>query len=197
MAGLPPIALGMTGLAFACFINALPLLGIHAKPIRPEAPDPAKTLGIIASFSGFLTLFCHALWFVIGAPLGVVPPASNIQLLFSTVPAMYALVWLGLALCQWFGWDLRPVGTAAAFVGFKQIWEMGVYAYLVTGVIKRPFGLHDVLIEIALLSYAVAVFGFCALVYGKFPPKAQGWILIWAGIMTLYLLYWPGGILPV
>jgi hypothetical protein len=192
MAGLAPISFGMMGLSFALFLNAASLFGIDAKPAKEGAPDPARTIAIIGSLSGALTLFFMAAWFVIGAPLGTTGGVVSVQQLFSITPLMYALIWLGLAYVQWYGLDVRYIGNSA-FVGmWYQLFMMGVYAYLV----GWKFGANDVLIEITLLSYACALAGFWAVTHGKLGAKTQGAILAWAGIMTLYLMFFPGGILP-
>jgi len=191
MAGLAPVAYGMMGLTFALFLNAAALLGIDMDK-QEGMPDPTKTLAIAGSLSGAITLFFQATWFVIGAPLGTDWPASAIQLLFSITPLMYALIWLALAYAQWYGLDARYVGNAAFMCIWYQLFFMGIYGYL----IGWNFTLHDILVEITLLSYVVTLSGFWAVTHGKFSPKAQGGILIWAGLMTIYLMIWAGGILP-
>jgi len=192
MAGLAPISFGMMGLSFACFLNAMALFGYDTKPAKEGAPDPSRTLGIIGSLSGALTLFFMAGWFVIDAPFGTTGAAVPVQLLFSITPLMYALIWLGLAYVQWYGLDVRYIGNSALVGLFYQLFMMGVYAYL----IGWKFTANDVLIEITLLSYACALAGFWAVTHGKLGAKTQGSILVWAGIMTLYLMFFPGGILP-
>jgi len=192
MAGLAPISFGMMGLSFACFLNAAALFGYDTKPAKEGAPDPSRTVAIIGSLSGALTLFFMAGWFVIDAPFGTTGAAVPVQLLFSITPLMYALIWLGLAYVQWYGLDVRYIGNSAFVSLFYQLFMMGVYAYL----IGWKFTANDVLIEITLLSYASALAGFWAVTHGKLGAKTQGSILVWAGIMTLYLMFFPGGILP-
>lgn len=192
MAGLAPISYGMMGLSFALFLNALALFGYDAKPAKEGAPDPSRTIAIIGSLSGAITLFFMPTWFVVGAPFGTTGPAVAVQQLFTITPLMYGLIWLGLAYVQWYGLDVRYIGNSALVCFFYQIIFMGIYGYL----IGWKFTANDALIEFTLLAYTCALIGFWAVTHGKISAKAQGWILVWAGIMTVYLMLFPGGILP-
>ena len=85
---LSPITLGIVGLVFALWGNALVNFGVDAKPHDEAGPDPSKTVAAAASLVGAITLLFTSTFLLIAAPLGSEPPAVKLQLLFSVITGM-------------------------------------------------------------------------------------------------------------
>jgi hypothetical protein len=188
MQGLSPVALGITGLQFALFANALYLLGIDSD--RPEGQsDPAKTVGVAGSLIGALGLLFASAWFVIGAPFGREGQAAAVQLLFTIITGMYGFIWLGAAFAQIFGWDLRPVGNLALLCLIIQVFAMVVLA-------SWGITLNTLLIELVWFSYVLVLAGFWAATHGKISTRLVGYACLLAFVLDFYPHFWASGILP-
>ena len=46
--------------------------------------------------------------------------AAKLGLLFSAIAGMYGLLWLGAAVVQARGWDMRPIGNLALLAGLRR-----------------------------------------------------------------------------
>jgi len=193
--GLSPVAFGMMGLTFGLFTYGLYFLGIEAKPLKEGAPDPGKTAASIGALSAFITLIIMAVLQITTSPAAVDPKAAGpvgvaLTQLFSITPLMYALLWLTAVIVTWAGWDGRYLGDMALAVCIYQFIFMGIFHYLIGGV----YDLNAAIIQIALLTYALAALGFFLATHGK-APKFGGVVCIWSGIMTFLLMIFPGGVI--
>ncbi|MEM3884510.1 MAG: hypothetical protein QXG77_02205 [Nitrososphaerota archaeon] len=193
--GLAPVAFGMMGLTFGLFAYGLYLLGFEAKPLKEGAPDPGKTVATIGALSSFLSLFIMAILQITTSPAAVDPAAAGpigvaLTQLFSITPLMYANLWLATVIVTYAGWDGRYVGNLALIVAIYQFIFMGIFHYLIGGV----YDLNATIIQIALLTYALAALGFYLATHGK-APKFGGVVCIWSGIMTFLLMIFPGGVI--
>ncbi|MEM0204231.1 MAG: hypothetical protein QXP86_01650 [Nitrososphaerota archaeon] len=193
--GLAPVAFGMMGLTFGLFAYGLYLLGFEAKPLKEGAPDPGKTVATIGALSAFLSLFIMAIHQITASPAAVDPVTAGpigvaLTQLFSITPLMYANLWLATVIVTYAGWDGRYVGNLALIVAIYQFIFMGIFHYLIGGV----YDLNATIIQIALLTYALAALGFYLATHGK-APKFGGVVCIWSGIMTFLLMIFPGGVI--
>ncbi|MEM1666343.1 MAG: hypothetical protein QXW12_03225 [Nitrososphaerota archaeon] len=193
--GLAPVAFGMMGLTFGLFAYGLYLLGFEAKPLKEGAPDPGKTVATIGALSAFLSLFIMAIHQITASPAAVDPVTAGpigvaLTQLFSITPLMYANLWLATVIVTYAGWDGRYVGNLALIVAIYQFIFMGIFHYLIGGV----YDLNTTIIQIALLTYALAAIGFYLATHGK-APKFGGVVCIWSGIMTFLLMLFPGGVI--
>lgn len=193
--GLAPVAFGMMGLTFGLFAYGLYLLGFEAKPLKEGAPDPGKTVATVGALSAFLSLFIMAILQITTSPAAVNPAAAGpvgvaLTQLFSVTPLMYANLWLTAVIVTWAGWDPRYLGNLALIVCIYQFIFMGIFHYLIGGV----YDLNTAIIQIALLTYALAALGFYLATHGK-VPKFGGAICMWSGVMTFLLMLFPGGII--
>jgi uncharacterized membrane protein len=127
MSSLAPITLGMVGLEFALWANGVQLLGVDAKPATKDGPTPRASVAVAGSAMGAITLLFMSIWLVAAAPLGTDGEAVKLGLLFSAISGMYGLLWLGAAVVQARGWDMRPIGNLALCLGLQVI-EMGLFA---------------------------------------------------------------------
>ncbi|MEM1992129.1 MAG: hypothetical protein QXY58_04600 [Nitrososphaerota archaeon] len=193
--GLAPVAFGMMGLTFGLFAYGLYLLGFEAKPLKEGAPDPGKTVATIGALTAFLSLFIMAIHQITASPAAVDPVTAGpigvaLTQLFSITPLMYANLWLATVIVTYAGWDGRYVGNLALIVAIYQFIFMGIFHYLIGGV----YDLNTTIIQIALLTYALAALGFYLATHGK-APKFGGVVCIWSGIMTFLLMIFPGGVI--
>jgi hypothetical protein len=128
MSSLAPITLGMVGLGFASWANGVQLLGVDAKPATEDGPGPTASVAVGGSAMGAITLLYMFIWLVVAAPLGTDGEAVKLGLLFSAISGMYGLLWLGAAVVQTRGWDMRPIGNLAPLCLGLQVIEMGLFA---------------------------------------------------------------------
>ncbi|HBY97107.1 MAG: hypothetical protein M5U01_38005 [Ardenticatenaceae bacterium] len=188
---LAPIAIGMVGLQFALFTNGLALLGIDAAPAGEGGLDPAKSIGVAGSWIAAISLLFMSFFLLIGAPFGTEGLAAEVQIMFSAISGMYGFLFLGFGIVQVRGWDLRPVGNAALGAAIMQVIEVIIIAA------RWGLDLNNIITEIVLLIYVVALVGFWRTTHGELQPRTQGWLLLLAWLGTFYFLFWSGGLLPV
>lgn len=186
--GLAPIAIGMVGLQFALFVNAMPLLGVDAD-VR-QAGSPARTVGAVGSLLGAVALLFMSFWFIVGAPLGKEGIVPQVQLTFSLISGMYGLLWLGVGITQMLGWDARPLGNAALIAAVMQVIAIVVIA-------RWGLNTNLVLIEVVLAIYTAVLLGFWGATHGRFAARGEGGLLLLAVLGTFYLQFWASGIWPV
>ncbi len=187
-----PLSFGIMGLALALFANALPLLGIGAAPQQEGGHSPAKTVAVVGSLAGAITLTFFALWFIIKAPFGMEDPVLvRLQILFASLGGKFGLLWIGVTFVQIKGWDLRPVGTMCLLLALIHVIEMIILPTLV------PVNLNIILIEVVFLSYVLVLLGFWAVTHGKIAPKPVGWILLIATVGTLYIQFVASGVVLI
>ncbi len=192
---LAPITLGMVGLLFALWANGMQLLGVDSRPAAPEGSPTATSgaVGIAGSAMGALTLLFMAVWLVTAAPLGDEGVNAQLGLLFSAISGMYGLLWLGAAVVQIRGWDMRVIGNLALLCLILQVVHMALLASY-----RSDAGLsnaHFVLVEAVLLSYVLVLYGFWAATHDRLQAKVTGWLCMLASLGTLYILVWGGGLL--
>jgi hypothetical protein len=190
--GLNPLSFGIMGLALALFANALPLLGVAAEPLEEGGHAPTKTVAIVGSLSGAITLMFFALWFIIGAPFGTEDSVLvRLQTLFASLGGKFGLLWIAVTVVQIKGWDLRPIGTVCLLLALIHVIEMIILPILV------PVTANIVIIEIVFVSYVLVLLGFWAVIHGKLSPKPQGWIMLISTVGTLYIQFIASGVLPL
>ncbi len=184
-----PLVLGMTGLNFALWANALYLLGVADKPVSEGAPSPAKTVALGGTVMGAATLLFASVWFIVGRPLGAELVEATVIL--AGITGMYGLLLLGVFLAQVLGLDGRPLGHLCLMVAAFQLIYLAAVA--------RTFGLTSVhvwLVEAVLASYVVLLVLFWALFYGRISARPVGIWTVVSGIGTVYLQYWASGVFP-
>ena len=188
--GLAPVTIGMVGLQFGLFANALALLGVDAKPAAEGQVDPGKSVGAAGSLIAALSLVFMSFWLIIGAPFGTEGPAVEVQVMFSAISGMYGFLFLGFGVVQMAGWDVRPVGNVALLSAILQAIEIVVIAA------RWPLNVNNILTEIVLIVYVIALIGFWRTTHGKQTPRVQGFLLLAAWLGTFYFMIWAGGLLP-
>jgi hypothetical protein len=187
-----PLSFGIMGLALALFANALPLLGIDAAPLKEGGHSPGKTVAVVGSLAGAITLTFFALWFIIKAPFGMEDPVLvRLQILFASLGGKFGLLWIGVTVAQILDWDLRPVGTMCLLLALIHVIEMIILPSLV------PVDLNIILIEVVFASYVLVLLGFWAVTHGKIAPKPVGWILLIATVGTLYIQFVASGVVLI
>lgn len=192
---LAPITLGMVGLLFALWANGMQLLGVDAKPVddQVDGADATRAVAVAGSAMGALTLLFMAGWLVVAAPLGDDPTAVQLGLLFSAIAGMYGLLWLGAAVVQARGWDMRVIGNLALLCVVLQLVEMALLASY-----RAAAGLpaaHFVIVELVLASYVLVLYGFWAVTHGRIAARTVGWLCMFAALGTLYIMVYGGGLL--
>ncbi len=188
--GLSPVSFGLVGLAIALFANGVHLLGAHPGEDGGEDVSAGKTVAIVGSVAGAVSLLFFTLWFIIGAPFATEDPQLvKVQLLFATLGGKFGLFWIGVATAQVFGWSFKPIGTVCLFLAVMHVIEM---------IILGSWGLtlHIILMEFVFASYVLVLLAFWALPYGRAGPKVVGTITVVSAFATLYLVYVAGGIVP-
>ena len=187
-----PLSFGIMGLALALFANALPLLGVNAAPLKEGGHSPGKTVAVVGSLAGAITLTFFALWFIVKAPFGLEDPVLvRLQILFASLGGKFGLLWIGVTVAQILDWDLRPVGTMCLLLALIHVIEMIILPTLV------PVDLNIILIEVVFASYVLVLLGFWAVTHGKIAPKPVGWILLIATVGTLYIQFVASGVVPL
>jgi len=192
---LAPITLGMVGLLFALWANGMQLLGVDAKPIDDQVDDAdgARAVAIAGSAMGAVTLLFMATWLVMAAPLGDAPVAIQLGLLFSAISGMYGLLWLGAAVVQARGWDMRVIGNLALLCIILQVVEMALLAsYRAEAALPSA---HFAIVELVLASYVLVLYGFWAVTHGRIAARTVGWLCMLAAAGTLYIMVYGGGLL--
>lgn len=189
MIGLTPLTFAMVGLMFALWGNGVQLLG--GFPDRDGTRGTGATVGVAASLSGAIALLFDAIWFVAARPLGTDVAATQAQLLFSAIAAMYGFLWLGAGIAQLRGWDLRPIGQLAALCFILQVFEI-----LVIAVEFRPWSGDLTGITIALALYLPVLAGFYLVTHERTTPKWVGWSCMVAALGSGWLAFAPTGIAP-
>jgi hypothetical protein len=188
--GLSPVSVGVVGLATALFANGMHLLGAHGGP--DDDATSGKTVALVGSLGGAITLAFLAVWLVVGAPFGTDDPDTvKTQLLYASLSIKFALLWIGVTAAQLRGWSLKPIGTMCGFLAILHVIEMMILPTLGTG-----FTMHIALTEVVFAIYVLVLLGFCALPYGKVAARTVGITSVVAAFATLYLEYFSGGILP-
>lgn len=190
---LPPIAIGMVGLSFALWSNALLALGVDAEPQTAEGPSPAKAVAATGSAMGALTLIFTSAFLVIAAPLGTDAGHVHIQLLFSAITGMYGLQFLGNAVVQVMDWDLRIVGNIALLGVPLQLAEMGLLWHYSDAV--GMSSTHLILQELVLLAFSISGVAIWAGTHGRLAGRYVGGAILFALVGTLYFLFFSGGLL--
>jgi uncharacterized membrane protein len=191
---LSPVTLGMVGLAFALWGNALAKFGMDTKPRDDTAPDPSKTVAAAASLVGTITLLFTSVFLVIAAPLGNDPTAVQLQLLFSAVTGMYGLQFLATSIVQFKGYDPRPLGNFALLTVPIQIVEMVLLAKFASAAGMSVT--HIVAQEVTLGAFALAGFAMWAGTHGWITGKVVGSTILAAFAGTLYFMFFAGGLIP-
>jgi hypothetical protein len=118
---------------------------------------------------------------------------AELGLLFSAISGMYGLLWLGVAVIQARGWDMRPIGNLALLCLGLQVIEMGLLASY-----RTAAGLstaHFLLTEAALAGYVLVLAGFWAVTHRRINPRPVGLLCLLAVVGTLYIMVYGGGLL--
>jgi hypothetical protein len=106
---------------------------------------------------------------------------------------MYGLLWLGAAVVQIRGWDMRVIGNLALLCLVLQLVHMALLAsYRAEAGMST---LHFVLVEAVLASYVLVLYGFWGATHGRLKPRVTGWLCMLASLGTLYILVYGGGLL--
>jgi len=113
-----------------------------------------------------------------------------VQVMFSAISGMYGFLFLGFGVVQMAGWDVRPVGNVALLSAILQAIEIVVIAA------RWPLNVNNILTEIVLIVYVIALIGFWRTTHGKQTPRVQGFLLLAAWLGTFYFMIWAGGLLP-
>jgi hypothetical protein len=193
MMSLAPVVIGMVGLEFALWANGVQLLGVDDKPATEDGPSPGLSVAVAGSAMGAVTLLFMSIWLVAAAPLGTEGEAVKLGLLFSAISGMYGLLWLGAAVVQARGWDMRPIGNLALLCLGLQVIEMGLLAsYRSAAGIPTA---HFLLTEAALASYVLVLYGFWAVTHERINARPVGLFCIIAVVGTLYIMVYGGGLL--
>jgi hypothetical protein len=187
------LAFGMTGLTFALVANGCALLGLYDPPSGPGAPDPAKTVAMAGSLCGAISLLFHAMYLVVGYPLGTDSLSIRIQMLFSSVAGMYGFQLLGLFLTQMNGFHMKPFGDICLFDVFLGLVQMVIFARY-----AREAGLsaaHHFWIQYTLAAWVALSFGVWGTTHDIIPAQVTG-VIAFAGVVgTCYFLVYLGGLL--
>ncbi len=186
---MDPLVLGLTGLNFALWANALSLLGVAAEPASEGAPPPGRTVATAGTIMGGSMLLFASIWFIVGKPLGA--EATEATAILAGITGMYALLLTGVFLAQILSLDVRPLGNLCLLVAAFEI------IYLVA--LARTLGLETIHLKIVagvLSSYVVLLVLFWALFYGRIRARLVGVWLIVTVIGTTYLQFWAGGVFP-
>jgi hypothetical protein len=113
--------------------------------------------------------------------------------LFSAISGMYGLLWLGAAVVQARGWDMRVIGNLALLCIILQVVEMALLAsYRAEAALPSA---HFVIVELVLASYVLVLYGFWAVTHGRIAAKTVGWLCMLAAAGTLYIMVYGGGLL--
>jgi hypothetical protein len=190
---LPPIAIGMVGLAFALWGNGLLNLGVDAEPQHDGAASPAKSVAVASSLIGAITLLFTSVFLIVAAPLGTAPIAIKLQLLFSAITGMYGLQFLATTIVQLNGWDPRPIGNFALLTVPIQIVEMVLLAQY-----AKPAGIsmtHLVAQEVTFAAFVLAGIAIWRGTHGKLSSRVVGCSIMLAFVGTLYFLFFAGGLI--
>jgi hypothetical protein len=191
---LSPVTLGMVGLAFALWGNALANFGVDAHPATESGPDPAKTVAAAASLIGAITLLFTSVFLLIAAPLGTEPAEAQLQVLFSAITGMYGLQFVATTIVQFKGYDPRPLGNYALLTAPIQLVEMVLLARFATEAGMSTT--HIVLQEVTLGAFALAGLAIWAGTHGRLPGKVVGSTILAALAGTLYFMFFAGGLIP-
>jgi hypothetical protein len=192
MGSLPPITIGMVGLSFALWANALFLMGVDAEPATVGAPSPVKAVAAVGSTIGAITLTFMSLFLVIAAPLGSDATSAKVQLLFSAISGMYGLQFLGLAIVQFKDFDLRVFGNIALLGVPLQILEMILLASYANDAGMSTT--HLLAQEAVLLSFTALGLGIWLGTHGKIALRYVGMLALVALLGTWYFLFVSGGL---
>ena len=117
--------------------------------------------------------------------------SAQVQIMFSAISGMYGFLFFGFGVAQLKGWDLRPIGNAALVSAIMQVIEI-----IIIAIMWGP-NLNNILTEIVLIIYVVALLGFWRTTHGQQSPQIQGRLLLLAWLATFYFMFWSGGLLPV
>ena len=175
------VPLGMAGLIFPLFAW---FYAIFAKyELKPE-----EMKGIaVAELIGFISLLIQSVWHTIANPFGAV-----VSMLFTTIPAMYAFIWLLAFFTHWFGLDPKPLGDCALCITISEC--IATACFFVLG-IGLPW---QVIIDLIIYAPFTTI-GFYLANHG-YGGKA---VIYYVGVMcflawlaTIDLQFWGAGILP-
>jgi hypothetical protein len=88
---------------------------------------------------------------------------------------------------------LRPVKASQIQV---RRWAIMQIIEIIIIATRWGLGLNNILTEIVLITYVIALLGFWRTAHGKQAPNIQGWLLLLAWLATFYFMIWSGGMLP-
>jgi hypothetical protein len=183
----------MVGLSFALWGNALANFGVDAGPDDNGGQDPTKTVAVVASLVGAISLLFMSTFLVIAAPLGTEGPVVQLQLLFSAITGMYGLQFLATTIVQLKGYDPRPLGNFALLTVPIQIIEMFLLAEFAR--LAGSSTIHIVLQEMVLGAFALAGLAVWAGTHGRTTGKVVGTTIMLAFLGTLYFMFFAGGLI--
>ena len=137
----------------------------------------------------FIALAFNSFSFIITAPLGNVPPASTLQLIFALLTFLFSIVWLGFSLCLFFNWDLKYVGWAA-FVLFLH----NLIAFIILFAYGSSFSpAAFAILQINNILYLFVEFGFFLLTHGRISANLQAYGLLLSGFANFAVTFYLGG----
>lgn len=181
---LPAVVVGFGAYSVAAILTGLNLIGFG------KSETGGKTLGIYA-FVAFFALLFNSISFITQSPLGNIPPASTIQLIFALLTFLFSIVWLGFSLCLFFNWDLKFVGFAALLLFLHNLIAFIVlFRYVgVFGVVGFP------ILQINNVLYLFVELGFFLLTQGRISAKLQAYGLLLSGFANFAVTFYLGGAL--
>ena len=179
---LPAVVIGFGAYSVAAILTGLNILGFD------KSETAGKTLGIYA-FMAFIALAFNSFSFIITAPLGNVPPASTLQLIFALLTFLFSIVWLGFSLCLFFNWDLKYVGWAA-FVLFLH----NLIAFIILFAYGSSFSpAAFAILQINNILYLFVEFGFFLRTHGRISANLQAYGLLLSGFANFAVTFYLGG----
>lgn len=173
---MPPIAVVFVVSGLAVLLNGLYFLGLGAKPVSEDSPNPVVSVGWITLVAGLVDLVQAAVIIAkfpgdFGEPTPAIPLAGLITF-YGTF-----FVLLGITLVR--GLDLRPVGNLAIAVALVPLCWV-------------PFFAGGWMFVSILIVWVVAFLSVALTTYGKLPAKALGAVLT---LTALYTFLLPAGML--
>ena len=184
---------GMTGLSFALFANGLFLLGTYDSHAAAETVSSLKAVAVTGTLIGAFALLFHAIYLVVGAPLGTDSLSLRIQMLFSSVAGMYGFQLTGLFIIQVTGHDLKVFGDVCLFNVVLGLIQMAIFsAYAREGGMSWS---HHICNQYVLGSWVALSLGVWATTHGYLNAWVTGVIAFASLLGTWYFLVFTGGLL--